>query len=186
LETRLETTPLYVDRHLPLVEACRRGERKAQYELYKLYSKAMYNVCVRILNHPGEAEDVLQEAFLDAFQKIHDFRQSSTFGAWLKQIVVNRAINHLRQRRLQWVDVEEAEFVGDYEEGLDEEELELDVAAVRRAMEQLPDGFRTVLSLYLMEGYDHEEIAEILGISESTSRSQYLRAKKKLLELLKR
>lgn len=179
----METT-LYVDRHLPLVEACRRGERKAQYELYKLYSKAMYNVCVRILNHPGEAEDVLQEAFLDAFQKIHDFRHTSTFGAWLKQIVVNRAINQLRQRRVQWVDVEEAQHVSDAEP-FDEESTTLDVTAVRKAIENLPDGFRTVLSLYLLEGYDHEEIGGILGISESTSRSQYLRAKKRLAETLK-
>ena len=180
----LETT-VYTDRHVLLVEACRRGERKAQYELYRLYSKAMYNVCFRILNHPAEAEDVLQEAFLDAFQHLNDFRQTSTFGAWLKQIVVNRAINHLRQRRVQFVDVEEAEYVGDTE-SVDESELEYDVTTVRRGIESLPDGFRTVLSLYLLEGYDHEEIAGILGISESTSRSQFLRAKKRLLEILKR
>ena len=146
----------------------------------------MYNVCVRILNHPAEAEDVLQEAFLDAFQHLHDFRQTSTFGAWLKQIVVNRAINHLRQRRVQWVDVDEAEHVGDSEDsGVSETDLAYDVATVRRGIERLPDGFRTVLSLYLLEGYDHEEIAGILGISESTSRSQYLRAKKRLLENLR-
>lgn len=176
---------MYTDRHVRLVEACRRGERKAQYELYRLYSKAMYNVCYRILNHPAEAEDVLQEAFLDAFQHLGDFRQTSTFGAWLKQIVVNRAINHLRQRRVQFVDVEEADAVGD-PEPVDESDLEYDVATVRRGIESLPDGFRTVLSLYLLEGYDHEEIAGILGISESTSRSQFLRAKKRLLEILKR
>lgn len=176
---------MYTDRHVLLVEACRRGERKAQYELYRLYSKAMYNVCYRILNHPAEAEDVLQEAFLDAFQHLNDFRQTSTFGAWLKQIVVNRAINHLRQRRVQFVDVEEAEYVGDTGP-VDESELEYDVTTVRRGIESLPDGFRTVLSLYLLEGYDHEEIAGILGISESTSRSQFLRAKKRLLEILKR
>ncbi len=182
----LEPT-LYTDRHAPLVEACRRGERKAQYELYRLYSKAMYNVCVRILNHPAEAEDVLQEAFLDAFQKIGDFRQTSTFGAWLKQIVVNRAINQLRQRRVQWVGVEEAENVGELDtSGLNDADITLEVTQVRRAIETLPDGFRTVLSLYLLEGYDHEEIAGILGISESTSRSQYLRAKKRLAESLKR
>ena len=180
----LETT-VYTDRHVLLVEACRRGERKAQYELYRLYAKAMYNVCFRILNHADEAEDVLQEAFLDAFQHLNDFRQTSTFGAWLKQIVVNRAINHLRQRRVQFVDVEEAEYVGDAEP-VDESELEYDVTSVRRGIESLPDGFRTVLSLYLLEGYDHEEIAGILAISESTSRSQFLRAKKRLLEILKR
>ena len=138
---------------------------------------------MRILNHIGEAEDVLQEAFLDAFQKIHDFRQTSTFGAWLKQIVVNRAINQLRQRKLEWVDVEEADSVGE-EVSIPQEETDWEIERVRLGIQQLPDGFRTVLSLYLLEGYDHEEIASILNISESTSRTQYMRAKRKLVELL--
>jgi RNA polymerase sigma-70 factor (ECF subfamily) len=175
---------VYIDKHGSLVEACKRGERQAQYELYRLYSKAMFNVSMRILNHVAEAEDVLQEAFLDAFLKINDFRQTSTFGAWLKQIVVNRAINQLRSRRVQWVDVDGLDYA-DESDGYAEEELLWDVTAVRLAIQRLPDGFRTVLSLYLLEGYDHEEIAEILGITESTSRTQYMRAKKRLVDLLK-
>ncbi|SFP43921.1 RNA polymerase sigma-70 factor, ECF subfamily [Pseudarcicella hirudinis] len=145
----------------------------------------MFNVCMRILNHVGEAEDVLQEAFLDAFLKISDFRQTSTFGAWLKQIVVNRAINQLRQRKVELVDVADS---GDFqdEDYVDEDDIDMNVAAVRTAIQQLPDGFRTVLSLYLLEGYDHEEIADILEIAESTSRTQYIRAKKRLLEILKK
>lgn len=140
---------------------------------------------MRILNHVGEAEDVLQEAFLDAFLKISDFRQTSTFGAWLKQIVVNRAINQLRQRKVELVDVADS---GDFqdEDYVDEDDIDMNVAAVRTAIQQLPDGFRTVLSLYLLEGYDHEEIADILEIAESTSRTQYIRAKKRLLEILKK
>ncbi len=175
---------LYIDRHLHLVEACRRGERKAQYELYRLYAKAMLNVAVRILNHVGEAEDVLQEAFLDAFTKIHEFKQTSTFGAWLKQIVINRALNQLRQRKAVLLDIEaiEEDFEDEY---YDEEEIQWEIEKVQQAMEMLPDGFRTVLSLYLFEGYDHEEIADILGVAESTSRTQYIRAKKRLLELIK-
>jgi RNA polymerase sigma factor (sigma-70 family) len=143
----------------------------------------MFNVAMRILNHPAEAEDVLQDAFLDAFQKINDFRQNSTFGAWLKQIVVNRAINQLRHRKIDLVDIDD---VGDFEEreSLDEEGLELEVNRVQRGILLLPDGYRTVLSLYLLEGYDHEEIADILGVAESTTRTQYIRAKKKLLEIL--
>ena len=179
----LEKT-LYIDKHLPLVEACRRGERKAQYEIYRLYSKSMYNVAVRIVNHDGEAEDVLQDAFLDAFQKIHDFRQTSTFGAWLKQIVVNRALNQLRNRKVQLVDIEEITDIEE-EESYDEENINYDVQRVQQAIQQLPDGFRTVICLYLLEGYDHEEIAEVMGIAESTSRTQYIRAKKRLLEILK-
>jgi RNA polymerase sigma factor (sigma-70 family) len=183
----LEQT-LYIDKHAHLIEACRRGERKAQYDVYKLYSKAMFNVSMRILNHVAEAEDVLQEAFLDAFQKIHDFRQTSTFGAWLKQIVVNRSINQLRQRKVEFDDIDDetkqfAEKITDYQDN-DEGELELKVEQVRAAIQQLPDGFRTVLSLYLLEGYDHEEIANILTISEITSRTQYIRAKKRLVEMI--
>ena len=143
----------------------------------------MYNVAVRIVNHDGEAEDVLQDAFLDAFQKIHDFRQTSTFGAWLKQIVVNRALNQLRNRKVQWVDVEEGYGVCE-QESYDEDRVNYDVQRVQNAIQQLPDGFRTVICLYLLEGYDHEEIAEVLGIAESTSRTQYIRAKKRLLEIL--
>nr|WP_310587226.1 RNA polymerase sigma factor [Flectobacillus major] len=168
-----------------MVEACRRGERKAQYEIYRLYAKSMFNVAVRILNHVGEAEDVLQDAFLDAFTKINDFRQTSTFGAWLKQIVINRALNQLRQRKAEIIDIEGvADDVED--EVYDDEAIDWEVARLQQAIHQLPDGFRTVLSLYLFEGYDHEEIAEILGVAESTSRTQYIRAKKRLLEILKK
>jgi RNA polymerase sigma-70 factor (ECF subfamily) len=145
----------------------------------------MFNVAVRIVNNTGEAEDVLQDAFLDAFQKIHDFRQSSTFGAWLKQIVINRALNHLRNRKVQFIDIEDAPEVAN-EETYDEEGIELDIQRVQSAIQQLPDGFRTVICLYLLEGYDHEEIAEIMGVAESTSRTQYIRAKKRLLEILKK
>jgi RNA polymerase sigma-70 factor (ECF subfamily) len=188
--TLLEPIP-YPDRHADLVKRCQAGERRAQYELYQQYVKAMYNVCLRILNHEAEAEDVLQEAFLDAFSHITTFRGQSTFGAWLKQIVVNRAINHLRGRRLVLTDLDGQHFGDDDgpdladEEPYDEIGVQLEVDRVRRAMHQLPEGYRVVLSLYLFEGYDHEEIGNVLNISETTSRTQYLRGKKRLLELLK-
>ncbi len=180
----------YPDRHAELVRRCQAGERQAQYDLYKQYAKAMYNVCLRIVNHDAEAEDVLQEAFIDAFSHIHSFRGQSTFGAWLKQIVVNRAINHLRSRRLQLVDLD-SQRVGDDggtdwadPEPYDEGGVQFEVDRVRQAMQQLPEGYRVVLSLYLFEGYDHEEIGTVLNISETTSRTQYLRGKKRLLALL--
>ncbi|PWJ59947.1 RNA polymerase sigma-70 factor (ECF subfamily) [Dyadobacter jejuensis] len=175
----------YIDQHVELVARCKLGERKAQYELYQRYSKAMFNVCMRILNHFGEAEDALQEAFMDAFTNLHQFRQQSTFGAWLKQIVVNRALSQIRSRKVEWVELSSWEQNGgqtlaDYQE--DSDELDLDVQRIQTEILMLPDGYRVVLSLYLFEGYDHEEISEVLGISESTSRSQYLRGKRKLLE----
>lgn len=180
----------YPDRHAELVKRCQQGERRAQYELYQHYVKAMYNVCLRILNHEAEAEDVLQEAFMDAFSHIGSFRGQSTFGAWLKQIVVNRSINHLRSRRIELVDLESHRFGEDDgpdfadTDPYDEEGVQLEVERVRRAMQLLPEGYRVVLSLYLFEGYDHEEIGNVLNISETTSRTQYLRGKKRLLELL--
>jgi RNA polymerase sigma factor (sigma-70 family) len=183
-------TQFYIDKHVELVERCKLGERKAQYELYKNYSKAMFNICMRILNHNGEAEDALQEAFVDAFTNLHQFRQQSTFGAWLKQIVVNKAINHVRSRKVQWVEIDEfqeeiEDSANSYEyHGMDASDVSLEIERIRRTMLKLPDGYRVVLSLYLFEGYDHEEIGEVLGISESTSRTQYMRAKRKLTEML--
>lgn len=146
----------------------------------------MLNVAFRILNSMDEAEDVLQESFLDAFKKVKDFRQETTFGLWLKQIVVNRSINLLRKRKLDWVQMEseQLENIAD-EEPADEEEMQYKVDQVKRAMMLLPEGYRVVLSLYLLEGYDHEEIGQILNITENTSRTQFLRAKRKLSEVLR-
>jgi RNA polymerase sigma factor (sigma-70 family) len=183
----LESKP-YIDKHIELVERCKLGDRKAQYELYKHYAKTMLNVSVRIVNHDAEAEDVLQEAFLDAFTNLHSFRGQSTFGAWLKQIVVNRAISHIRQRKMELIDIDGlGEDDNDFAatESVDEEQITFDVERIKRAMQQLPEGYRVVLSLYLFEGYDHEEIGNILKISEVTSRSQFMRGKKKLLEMLR-
>ena len=176
----LET--VYIDKHVELVNECRTGSRKAQFELYKLYASAMYNVALRIVNDDAEAEDVLQEAFLDAFNRVKDFRQETTFGLWLKQIVINRAINYLRKRKLDLISLDEVEVAD--EPNYDESETVLKVEAIKAAMNELPDGYRVVLTLYLFEGYDHEEIAHILKITENTSRSQYMRAKRKLNSLL--
>ena len=178
---------VYIDKHYDLVVECKQGSKKACYELYRLYSKAMLNIAFRIVGDIAEAEDVLQESFLDAFNKVKDFRQETTFGLWLKQIVVNRSINLLRKRKMDWVELEDGQLenIPD-EEAADEDETIYKVALVKDAMKQLPEGYRVVLSLYLLEGYDHEEIGQILNISENTSRTQFLRAKRKLTEILKK
>jgi len=144
----------------------------------------MYNVGFRIVNNTEEAEDVLQEAFISAFKNLHHYRGDATFGAWLKRIVVNKAINYLKKKKMErfpddekW-DVKEEVVVDEFEN------FPFSVEKVKSAIESLPDGYRTVLSLYLLEGYDHGEIAEIMGITESTSKSQFNRSKKKLKELL--
>lgn len=169
-----------------LVERCKLGDAQGYQALYRQYSKAMYNTSLRIVNNTADAEDVLQESFLDAFRSLHDFNYRSTFGAWLKKIVVNKSINILRKRRNYLVDMESSELqaVTD-EEPVNEEDIQYRVSAVKKMITRLPDGYRTVLSLYLLEGYDHEEISQILQISHNTVRTQYVRAKQKLLTLIK-
>ena len=169
------------------VERCKRGESLGFETIYRQYSKAMYNTSLRILNNRSDAEDVLQEAFLDAFRSLNDFHYRSSFGAWLKRIVINKSINALRKRKMLFVEIEDSklESLPDNDASQDEEELQLKVEEVKRMMMNLPDGYRAVLSLYLLEGYDQEEISEILGITHNTVRTQYLRAKQKLVKLLK-
>jgi len=178
---------VYVDQHSGLVAECRQGNKKAQYELYRLYSKSMYNTAMRIVNHTDEAADILQEAFLDAFLRIADFRQETTFGLWIKRIVINKAISHLRKQKMEWVSLDDGQLEHAAAEGYEnnEEELQLQADQIRKAIQQLPNGYRIVLSLYLLEGYDHEEISHILQINENTSRTQFLRAKRKLISILK-
>lgn len=161
------------------------GDPAAQYDLYRLYSKSMFNTALRICASREEAEDVLQEAFLSAFQNIGAYRGDATFGAWLKRIVVNKAISAVRKNeRAMLLQAEHGESAPDEPE--DNGVLQLNVGRIKAAMKELPPGFRSVLSLYLFEGYDHKEIADILGITESTSKSQYKRAKDKLRELLEK
>lgn len=140
---------------------------------------------MRICNNYVEAEDVLQEAFVRAFKKLETFKGESTFGAWLKRIVINTAINHLRKKRAEFVSLEEERF-DICEDEVEKDPCEWSMKEIRHAIEQLPEGYRIVFTLYLLEGYDHAEVGSILGISEATSKSQYSRAKKKLRILLTR
>lgn len=170
--------------HSDLIERCKNGEETAFRDIYRLYNKAMYNLCLRITGSVEEAEDVLQEAFISAFRKIDSFENRSSFGAWLKRIVINRALNHMNRQNIVWNDFEEDKLQIAEPEIVDLRAIDLKVENVKRAINKLPDGYRTVLSLYLLEGYDHKEISEVLDISESTSKTQYIRAKKKLRTLL--
>lgn len=176
-----------VNIHQHLIDGCKGGSSEAQYQLYRLYSKAMMNVAWRITNSDADAEDILQESFLSAFRNIHSYKGEAAFGAWLKRIVVNKAINHIRKKRLELSSVEVSDVDMPEEPAGHENDAEtmLSVQRIKKAIPLLPDGFRLVLSLYLLEGYDHREIAEILGITESTSKSQFNRAKNRLREILK-
>ena len=165
-----------------LLDRCMEGDRIAQKTLYGRYARAMYNTAWRIVRNDQEAEDVLQDAFVSAFQYLHTFQGTSTFGAWLKRIVVNKALNSVQKKKLEFTSNDGMEV----EDTMEESHVdELDIVRVRKAIDDLPDGYRVILSLYLLEGYDHIEISEILDISVGTSKSQYNRAKKKLREMIK-
>ena len=164
----------------PLIEECRKGNNKAQFRLYNQYSKAMFNLAYRILNNREDAEDILQETFVECFRYIDSFRFESTFGAWLKKILVNKCINHLKKKKIDLTLCDTLPTVV-YEE---EADITYDTGKIFKGIEMLPDGYRIILTLYLLEGYDHSEISQILGISESTSKSQYSRAKEKLRNIL--
>lgn len=142
----------------------------------------MYSVCMRIINNEAEAEDIMQEAFLKAFTKIDTYKGEVSFGAWLKRIVINRSLDYLKKRKVKFEEINDRTTqISDFQM----ETKEVNITAIKNAIQHLPDGYRIVLSLYLIEGYDHEEISEILGISNSNSRTQFLRAKNKLREILK-
>jgi RNA polymerase sigma factor (sigma-70 family) len=172
--------------HDELVERCKQGDSRAYAALYQKYAKAMYNTSLRIVNNTGDAEDVTQEAFTDAFRSLEDFHYKSTFGAWLKRIVINKSINYLRKRKMDLIDIEKTNIGHLPEEvGTDEQEIQMKVEDIKKAVTLLPNGYRTVLTLYLFEGYDQEEIAEILQVTHATVRTQYMRAKQKLLQHIK-
>jgi RNA polymerase sigma factor (sigma-70 family) len=136
------------------------------------------------MNNREEAEDMLQEAFTQAFIKLDTFRFESGFGTWLKRIVVNTCINNINRKKVELTYCEE---IYNYDFAVEEEEtaMKYTVENIKKAMNLLPDGGRMIFSLYLLEGYDHGEIAQILNITESTSKSQFMRAKRRIVEILK-
>ncbi len=183
----LEKSEKYRPKHQELIEACKRGDQKAQFELYRLYHTAMYNTCLRIVGDPDDAEDVMQEAFLKAFLKLRTYKGEVSFGAWLKRIVVNKSLDFLRLKRERISLDEVSETDRNCRRGIPNAwKLAYSAETIKKAIYALPEGYRIVLSLILLEGYDHEEVSEILEISNATSRTQYHRAKKKLIELLKK
>ncbi|MBX9784814.1 MAG: RNA polymerase sigma factor [Chitinophagaceae bacterium] len=168
-----------------LVQQCLKGDSSACRLLYNRYSQAMFNTALRIVNRRDDAEDVLQDSFIDAFQQLAGFEGRSTFGAWLKQIVVNKSISFLRKKKVLLADIDgHADHIADEGPG-DDEGFYFSVDTIKKAIQQLPDGYRAVLSLYLFEEYKQEEIAQMLNISHGTVRTQYMRAKNKLVNILK-
>ena len=158
-----------------LIEGCRRGDRSSQLKLYKQYAQRLYIACLRIVGNSSEAEEAMQDSFLKIFTRLDQYHDGQCFEAWMHRIAIHTAIDYVRR---QAPDQEELS------DNLDEEEIQYSVAQIKEATTKLPAGYRIILSLYLFEGYDMEEIASILKIQPPSVRSQYLRAKRKLLDII--
>lgn len=161
-----------------LVKKCLQGKREAQHQLYRLFAPKMMGVCYRYASSREEAEDYLQETFIAVFTKLHQYRGEGDLGAWIRRIAVNTSLNNLKKSPPQTDDYYdtadlEQEFTADTN---DNELMEL--------IQGLPSGYRTVFNLYAIEGYSHDEIAGMLNIKASTSRSQFARAREILMNKL--
>ena len=172
--------------HVDIIEKCKQNDRKAQMQLYNQYCNGMYIVAKRFVKDDMDAEDVLQEAFIKAFSKLHQFKNDVTFGAWLKRIVINKSIDFLKSKKQRLVELEEVHLkvvdTTNDDKWLVEDTITID--EIKEAINKLPDKYKYVVMLYLIEGYDHQEISEIMNITEVTSRTQLFRGKSKLQELL--
>ncbi|WP_397446969.1 RNA polymerase sigma factor [Polaribacter sp. R77954] len=170
--------------HQNIIDQCKHNNAKAQMQLYNLYCKAMFVVALRYVKDKFVAEDVMQDAFIKAFKNIDAYKNEVAFGAWLKRIVINQSIDCLKKKKLELVSINEevTEIITDEDWNV---ASEISIELIIEKMNALKDKYRLVLTLYLLEGYDHQEIAQILNITENTSRTQLLRGKKILKEQLK-
>lgn len=170
-----------------IIELCKQNNRKAQLQLYNQYCDGMFCVAKRFINHTAEAEDVVQDAFIKAFSKLHQFKGDVTFGAWLKRIVINKSIDVIKLKKERIVELEEVHLkvvdTNDEDNWLVEDKTTIE--EIKVAIKTLPEKYKYVVMLFLIEGYDHQEISEILNITQVASRTQLSRGKLKLQELLK-
>lgn len=163
-----------------LIKGCIQEDKNCQRELFQRYAGIMFTVCLRYARHRMEAEDLLQDAFIKVFDKIGLFKSEGSFEGWIRRIVINTALKNyqkssFQKERIGLEDYEESTIEPSIYANLGEEELMAQIA-------KLPDGYRIVFNLYVIEGYSHKEIAETMGIGESTSRSQLVKARKMLQE----
>lgn len=165
-----------------LIAACRKGDSKAQREIYEKYSPLMFAVCRRYVEQLDAAEDILICGFTKAFQKIDQFKGEGSFEGWIRRIMVNEALSHIRKNKSMYLEVEIEKAEREPDMGLISQQLE--VEDLQKLIDRLPSGYRTVFNLYAIEGYSHKEIAERLEISENTSKSQLSRARTHLQKLL--
>ncbi len=166
-----------------LIRRCRENDRDAQFEIYRQYYKQMYNTSLRIVNNTADAEDIMQDSFLDAFRKIGDYTGEGNFGGWLRRIVVNNSLDALKKRKPEVMLQDDAINVAEQEDHASEN-VEYRIEEIKKAMQLLPEDDRVIISLFLLEGYDHEEISGILKISYAASRTRFSRARQRLLATL--
>src|SRR5687767_7457887 len=173
---------IYRSREDELIKGCLKRERSAQQQLFDLYSSKMYGLCYRYVRHAMEAEDILVTAFTKIFERIDQFKGEGSFEGWIRRIMVNEALTYLRKSRAMYLEteLEKAEREPDYDKLGDHLEAE----DLLRMIQELPAGYRLVFNMYAIDGYSHKEIAEQLGISENTSKSQLSRARVYLQKML--
>ena len=172
---------------IDIIEQCKQNNRKAQMQLYNQYCNGMYVVANRFVKDSMEAEDIVQESFIKAFKRLEQFKAEVTFGAWLKRIVINTSIDTLKAKKQRLVELEDVHLKVVDADTNDNWMVDdsISINEIKTAMETLPEKYKYVVMLFLIEGYDHQEISEILNISEVASRTQLSRGKVKLQELLK-
>ncbi len=168
-----------------LLKGCLKGNRKAQNQLYQKYKRLMFGICLRYARNREEAEDILQDGFVKIYSDLYQYRPTGALGAWMRRVMVNTALMHIRKRKKLFVDADMQQIANTYtnDDGNDIFS-QFRAKALVLMIQQLPDGYRAVFNLYVIEGYSHQEIAEQLGISVNTSKSQLSRAKGVLRKLL--
>lgn len=165
-----------------LLEAILRQDAKAQRLLYDRFARKMFGVCLRYTRSREEAEDYLQDGFLKVFQKLSSFKNEGSLEGWIRRVIVNTCLGHIRQQKMGWDELDEVNEPAEEAEVLDK----LQASDLLELIRQLPPGFRTVFNLFAIEGYAHKEIAALLSISEGTSKSQFARARRQLVEKVNR
>ncbi|RXP57617.1 RNA polymerase sigma factor [Lutibacter sp. HS1-25] len=173
-----------IDQHTDqLIYNCKKGDKTAQFTIYKNYYKAMFNTAYRIVNDRFEAEDIMQESFLAAFTKIDSFIGDVTFGSWLKRIVINKSLTALKKNNKMDVVSLEKVTVKEVEDTF-EDYSQISASEILNKITQLKSNYKVAITLHLIEGFDHEEIAQIMDISNENSRTMISRAKQKLRQLI--
>lgn len=168
-----------------LIEKCKQKDPLAQQALYDKYCRRFKGVCLRYANYELEADDMLQDSFIKIFEKISTYNYSGSFEGWMRRIVVNTALDHIKRNKkyASDIDFEQVDFYRRVHSLIVEK---MEAKELLKIIATIPQGYRTVFNLYAIEGYSHKEIAEMLGITESTSKSQYSRAKQYIQEILKK